>query len=125
MKKKHLVSTCCLLPGLLLTGCDFSENDQPYVVDEPGNTAIIAPETSTEIIDLNISPAMLEALQQQEKDTLTQTEIPPTSFTNSSKEDDVSFSGKLHLDKNTDENTDEKYLDAIDGAEMNIEVKFE
>ena len=122
MKRPYLVGASCCLLALLLTGCDFSGDDLPHVVDEPdtNNAATGIPEAPAEIIDLSISPAMLEA-QQQEKDFLAPTETPSTAFTSSPEENDVSFSGKLHLD----ESEDEKNLDAIDGAEVNIKVKFE
>ena len=122
MKIPYLAGACCCLPALLFTGCDFPENDLPQVVDEPdtSNAPTSAPEIPAEIIDLTISPAMLEA-QQQEKDFLAPTEIPSTAFTSSPEENDVSFSGKLHLD----ENEEKEYLDAVEGAEVNIKVKFE
>jgi hypothetical protein len=122
MKRPYLVGTCCCLLALPFTGCDFSGDDLPHVVDEPdtNNATTSIPETPAEIIDLTIPPAMLE-LQQQEKDFLAPTETPSTAFTSSSEENDASFNGKLHLD----ESEDKEYLDTIDGAEVNIKVKFE
>lgn len=46
-------------------------------------------------------------------------EIPSTSFSNSPKKSNVSFSGKLLLDDSED-----GYIDVVDGAEINIEIKF-
>ena len=121
MKKSYLVGACCCLLALPFTGCDFSGDDLPHVVDKPdtNNATTIAPETPAETIDLTIPSATLET--QQEKDFLAPTETPSTTFTSSPEENDVSFGGKLHLDKTGDE----EYLDAIEGAEVNIEVKFE
>ena len=121
MKKSYLVGACCCLLALPFTGCDFSGDDLPHVVDKPdtNNATTIAPETPAETIDLTIPSATLET--QQEKDFLAPTETPSTAFTSSPEENGVSFRGKLHLDKTGDE----EYLDAIEGAEVNIEVKFE
>ena len=120
MKKSYLIGICCCLLALPFTGCDFSGDDLPHVVDKPdtNNATTIAPETPAETIDLTIPSATLET--QRGKDFLAPAETPPASFITSS-EDDVSFSGKLHLD----ESEDKKNLDAVDGAEVNIEVNFE
>ena len=122
MKKLYLVDARCCWLALMLGGCDFSGNDLPHLAKEPNsnNATTTVPETPAESIDLTLPPAMLEA-QQQEKDFLAPAEIPPTSFTSSPEENDVSFSGKLHLD----ESEDKEYLDAVDGAEVKIKVKFE
>ncbi len=123
MKKFYPVNICCQLTVLLLSGCDFSGSDLPPVVDEPGtgSTTTGIPEIPAKTIDLTLSPAMLEAMQQQEKDFLAPAETLPTAVINSSKDNnDVRYSGKLHIDKSDDK----EYLDAIDGGEINIEVKF-
>jgi len=121
MKKLYLVDTCCLLSALLLGGCDFSGNEPP-VVDEPdsSSTTETIPDIPVKTIDLTLSPAILETTQQQEKDFLAPAETLPTSVINSLKENDVRFSGKLHLDKSENK----EYLDAIDGGEINVELKF-
>ncbi len=122
MRKLYLANTCCLLPALLLAGCDFSGNDLPPVVNEPdpNSTTETIPETPATTIDLTLSPAILETMQQQEKDFLAPAETLPTSVINSPTKDDVRFSGKLHLDKSDDK----EYLDAIDGGEINVELKL-
>lgn len=122
MRGHYPVSGSYLLLALLLTGCDFSETEQPTVVDRNDDNISIPrpPKTpAEEAIDLTISPEMMEALQQDEG-PLTQTEAPPTSFKNTSSENEISFGGKLHLD----EDKDTEYLDSLDGAEVNINVKF-
>jgi len=123
MKKPYPVTICCQLTVLLLSGCDFSGNDLPAVVDEPdtGSTTASIPEIPAKTIDLTLSPAMLETMQQQDKDFLAPAETLPATIINSSKDNnDVRFSGKLHTDKSDNK----EYLDAIDGGEINIEVKF-
>ena len=123
IKRHYPVSAGYLLLAHLLTGCDFSEGEPPHVIDKPdvNNTRTKAPETPPKSIDLTISPEMMETLQHQEEEAFTQTETPSALFTNPSKEKDVSFSGKLHMD----EDEDKEYLDSVDGAEVNIKVKFE
>lgn len=120
MNKIHLVTANCLLLTIFPVGCDFSDNNISDKVKktDTGSTPTTAPATPAESIDLSISPAMIEQ-QEQEKDFLAPSEIPSTSFNDPPKESDVSFSGKLHLDDSEDD-----YPDAIEGAEINIEVKF-
>jgi hypothetical protein len=126
MKKCCTAGIRYFLLTLSLAACDFSENEPAQPINKPETRDLtpVVPDAPTEAIDLTISPEMIEALQLPGEEQPVQTETPPTSLMNrpGEKSGNVSFSGKVHLDE---EDEQKKYLDSVDGAEINVEVKFE
>jgi hypothetical protein len=104
-----------LLLNLSLIGCDGSSDNQP------SNEAVSNPvHLETPPINLNISSEMLESLNVQDDDFLAPTETPSASLKNKKQENKLNLSGKVHIDDEED-----SYIDAIDGGEVNVEIKFE
>lgn len=122
MKNICLTDVClALLLTSLLTSCDFSDNNLPGDSDNE-NTINKTPKVTSkpvEPVNLSLTPEMLEQLEQQEKDFLVTDDTLPISTQRTSKESGLNISGKLHLDDDK-----EDYLDAVEGAEIQIEGKF-
>jgi len=103
-----------LLLHLALTGCDGSGDNQPA-----SRTISNQIQQKQKPIDLTISTEMVESLNKREKDFLAPVVIPSTSFKSTKQESKLNLSGKVHID-----DEEEDYIDAIDGGEVNVEIKF-
>jgi hypothetical protein len=124
MNKTHHISFSLLFCLTIFgAGCDLSDNKTPNKVER--QDASIEPRTTTESpaeqpINLSLPPQTSEQLSSQENDFLAPAESPTTSPLKPQKQDDVRLEGKLHFD-----DEEEDYLESVEGAEINIEVKFE
>lgn len=107
---------------MLLTACNLTDNKPSDDATKLNNNHMpaITPASPAESLDLSITSAMTGQPQKQETDFLAARETPPVPFLNTPKENDLSVSGKLYLDDD-----EEDYLNAIEGAEITIEVRFE
>lgn len=123
MKRHYLaVASYALLLITLMAGCDIFDNNMSGSADKPNadNTSPNISSTTKHPVDLSVTPEMLEQLKQQETNFLATDKTLPAPFQDTPKENNLSVSGKLHL--NDDE---EDYIEAVEGAEIKIEVKFE